>query len=100
VPARLDRAASVRTMLGRVAAHLALADDGRIAAARVTGDFIAPSACIDGLERALVGASPDAATVQGIVARAVGAPGAFVLGADPMADVAQAIVRAGLAAPP
>jgi hypothetical protein len=100
LPPRLDHAASARTMLGRVAAHLALADDGRIAGARLTGDFIAPSACVEALERALVGVAPDAATVRAIVARAFAAPGAFVLGADPIADVAATIVRAGAAAPP
>jgi lipoate-protein ligase A len=99
VPPRLDRVASARTMLGRVAAHLALADDGRIAGARLTGDLIAPSACIEALERALVGVPPEPATVRGLVAATFAAPGAFLLGADPLADVAATIVRAG-AAPP
>ena len=92
--ARLPGHGRVATMLGALEADVALGKDGRIAAVQLTGDVIASTATILGLERALVGVVPEVAAVQDVVDAVVGAPGNFVLGLGPTPTITDVVLAA------
>jgi lipoate-protein ligase A len=89
-----DRHARTATMLGVLEAWVALADDGTIARIALCGDLLAPSWAIARLEAALVGCALDVERVAAVVDTAMTAPGAFLLGVQPLRVVADTIVQA------
>jgi hypothetical protein len=90
----LERRATAATMLGALDVHLGLAADGRIADAMLAGDFIAPAAAVDDVERGLRGCRPQRGAIEAVVARAFAGPERFILGVGPLSAVTDAVLRA------
>jgi hypothetical protein len=83
---------AVRIPIGRLQAQLELDAAGRIARARLLGDWIAASADVALLEDALVGADPaDGSALEALAARWLALPGAIAIGVTDPAQIARAL---------
>jgi hypothetical protein len=80
-------------MLGTLMAYVRCAADGALAAVRIRGDLIAPTATVAAIEQALAGQPPVATVLEARVAAVLAEPAHFLLGAS-----ADDVVRAVLAA--
>jgi hypothetical protein len=90
----LDHRAATRTMLGSLDVHLALAPDGRIRDACISGDLIAADDTIPALEAALRGCVAERGTVGAAVARVLATPPHFLLGIGPADTLVDTVMRA------
>jgi hypothetical protein len=86
---------SVDVPIGRICAALELGPDGRIARARLLGDWIAASADVETLESALVGLDPaDRAALEVLAARWLALPGTIAIGVTDPRQIADALQAA------
>jgi len=76
----LDHRASTRAMLGTLDVHLAVASEGQIRDACISGDLIAADGTIPALEEGLRGCAPERSAVSAAVERVLAAPSHFLLG--------------------
>ena len=90
----LDRRAASRTMLGSLEVHVAVAPDGRIRDACISGDLIAPDDTIPALEAGLRGCAPERSAVGAAVAEVLAAPSHFLLGIGPADTLVDTVMRA------
>lgn len=88
----LDRRGTVPIQLGVLEAHFAVRA-GRLGTVVLAGDFLASSAAVEELERRLVGAPTDFASIAALTFEVFARPERFVLGISDLSAVAQAISR-------
>jgi hypothetical protein len=87
----------VRIPIGRLRAAVELAPDGRIARARLLGDWIVASDDLEALEAALVGADPaERGGLEALAERWLARPGTIAIGVTEPCQIAGAL-RAALA---
>jgi lipoate-protein ligase A len=90
--ATLDRRGTVATLLGTLDARFALAG-GRITDIVFTGDFLADSAAIEGLEQSLRGCVAERKAIDAVVQSVFADPRHFVLGIGPATNFVEAVMR-------
>jgi len=90
----LDHRAATRTMLGSLEVHLAVAPEGRIADACISGDLIAADGTIPALEAGLRGCAPERNAIAAAVAGVLAVPPLFLLGIGPADTLVDTVMRA------
>ena len=86
-----DSGEAIAIPIGQLAAHVQLAADGTLAQVQLTGDWIASSADVLALERALVGQRPEAEPLTRVIAQWLSLPGNLVIGLTSVASIVEAI---------
>lgn len=94
VPEELERTGEVPAMLGTLRADLRLDERWRVAAARISGDVIAPVGTMRAIEAAITGVPALRSEIARAVERALGDERRWVLGIDGPRDVAAAVMAA------
>ena len=90
----LDHRASTRTVLGSLDVHVAVAPDGRIRDACISGDLIAADDTIPALEAGLGGCSPERGAVAAVVTSVLSKPLHFLLGIGPADTLVDTVMQA------
>ncbi|MFZ2063717.1 MAG: hypothetical protein WAU82_22110 [Candidatus Binatus sp.] len=85
----------IASQLGAIEVAVALAEDRRIEAARLSGDFIANSPAIAELERELRGRTLDLPSIANAVTKTFGHDGNFFLGAGELSNLVRLISGVG-----
>ncbi len=89
----LDRRAQAAIQLGRLEVHLSLQGRGVIKNARLFGDFIANSAAVSELERALRLCPANWSAIEAVVSRVFSKPQNFILGIGRLRTIVDTIMR-------
>jgi hypothetical protein len=84
----------VTTMLGVLRAHVRVDDGCRIGSVHLSGDVIAPEETVDAIETSLVGLATQRAEITNGLRHTMDGKERWMLGADPVRDVAEAVLRA------
>jgi lipoate-protein ligase A len=90
----LDRRASAATMLGALDVHLAVAPDGHIRDACISGDLIAADETVPALEQSLRDCVSDRAAVSAAIGSVLADPRHFLLGIGPTDTLVDSVMRA------